>query len=362
MKQTRLQFLDFMRGIAILNVLLIHQGFTVLDSFTLAICHRICIPVFIFVTGYTIGFSHDKPYIENLIKKISYTVHLFFIYLALTYLVVDKNIPIVQIFENLLSGSYQEPKNAALWYLPFYISLYFIMWSEIKFIKLIYDLVLKRLDNLNVTFYYISLIIISVIIAYQGNAINIFEEGIFAGNPFFIKHAMMMQPFAMLGYIIHCLNDNQNILGDSTPQIFRTYKMIISIVAKFLIFIISFILFVVLSKTFGIIDIRPLLYVGLPSFYISTICALIFLYMLSKYICIGLGNFILVRYVSYCGKRSVHICAVHLLVLSFINNYLKFVPNLLNLVNDNILYKLILQTIILSLISIFISYAIEREK
>ncbi len=362
MKQTRLEFLDFMRGIAILNVLLIHQGFTVLDNFTLAICHRLCIPVFVFVTGYTVGFSQDKPYIENLIKKVSYGVHLFFVYLILTYLVVDNGIPMTQIFDNLLSGNYPEIKNAALWYLPFYISLYFVLWTEIKFIKLIYDLVLKRLNNLSTTFYYISLIIISVIVAYQGNAINIFEENIFMGNPFFVKHAFIMQPFAVLGYIMYCVGNEQKELGDNTVKISKMHKVIILSLIKFVIFLISFLLFVNLSKKYGIIDVRPMVWTSLPSFYFSTICAVIFLYMLSKYICILLGDFILVKYVAYCGKRSIHICAIHLLVLSFMTNYLKFIPNLYSLVSEMQLQKLILQTIVLSLISIFISYAIEREK
>ena len=362
MEQRRLQHIDFMRGIAIFNVVFIHLGLSTLDVSVLSICYRICIPVFIFVTGYTIGFSQNKPYISNLIKKISYMIHMLFIYQLITYLCVDRTIPMYDIFSNILSGKVQEIKNIAMWYLPFYVSLYFIIWTEVKLIKLIYDLIFDRLGKFNKLIYYVLLTIVSVIIAYQGFNLNISEGTMFASNPFYIKQAMITQVFAILGYLVFCLEKTIDDIETKidTKQIDK--YILFKTIFKIVILVISFVLFIFMSRKYGLIDILPMIWDGPISFYVSVTCALIFVYMTSKLICKVIGNFFLINFVSFCGKRSIHICALHLLVMIFIENYLKFVPHLLVLPKDKLLIELFIRTIVLMIMSIFISFAIENEK
>ena len=362
MKQTRLKHLDFMRGIAILNVLIIHQGLATLGFPAFNILYRLCIPVFVFVTGLTIVYSIDRPYIENLLKKISYMVNMTFIYLVIIYLIYDKTIPLMTIFTDLLSGKVPEDKNAAMWYFPFYIGLYFVVWSEIKFVKMMYELVLKKLCGFSKVWYYILLAIVSVVIIFVGQNLNVDLDYTSVNNPFFIKNALVMQGFAVSGHIVSCISQNTDEIKNIFKNFLPKFADLGYEITKIFILIISTILFFKLAQKYGFVDVRPLIYQSVQSFYISTMCGLISLYLLSKYICDIFNNFFVVNYICYCGRRSLHICGLHLVLIIFLQKYLVYIQTIFAMTNGHALIQLIVQSVVLSLISIFISYAIEREK
>ena len=376
-EKKRLQHLDFMKGIAIFLVIVIHLYVEKSNIFIQSLMHRICIPSFVFVTGYNFGFIEDRPYISTTLKKLSYIIQMLGIYIFLTYMCTPKIFTTFDVVRNVLTGDIVNlggAINVGIWYLPFYVSLFFIVFTMIKIAKALYDNVLLKYGKWDKITYYIILVIVSLIIGFAKDQFNT--------DFYYLNHAVIMQPFAIFGYLIYHLekyiNDkihNENETREETYNIKNGKINIANIkntisnitkkslpIIKFVIFIVSTILYVSLSRAYGLIDIFGRLWTNQIELYISCAFAIISVYLFSKYICDLISSFILVKFVSYMGKRSLHICSIHTLLFTFSQEYYNNLLRVLNVSIDKTIIRLILHATILTIISIVLSYIIEREK
>ena len=379
MQKQRVQFIDFMKGIAIFNILLIHLYASKQDVFFQSIIHRLGIPVFVFVTGYAMGYLENRPYVSTIVKKLSYILQMLFIFLLLSCLVGGKTINTISVFTDILHGEIANTGNfvnMALWYLPFYISLFLILFTMIKLLKCFYEYVLKKYGGWNILIYFIMLIFVSLAVSRIYDRSKNISFNSYEQNPFYIYNAVVMQFIAVVGYIVFhienkineiikkCLNpeNDDSIIIKKINEKNIPIQQIISVLFLIL-FIVSTHLFIHFSKKYGMIDVLPLFWSNNKELYISCILTCISIYCFSKIICNLFGNFILVRYISYMGKRSLLICCIHCILITIATTYYETLfPSVSNALKQYEILRTIFTAVILSVISVILSWTIEREK
>ncbi|MBR1453591.1 MAG: hypothetical protein IJ593_02990 [Lachnospiraceae bacterium] len=385
MQKTRLQFIDFMKGVAIFNVLVIHLYLSKEDVFFQSIMHRLCIPVFVFVTGYTMGFIEDRPYVETILKKLSYVIKLFFIFSLLTYIANNNSINIIEVFKNTLYGKVSlvgNFANAALWYFPFYISLFFVIFTTIKLTKLFYDKFLRKLGGWPQIFYYVVLVIVSICLSMSAKKLDVGAGVSVENNPFFINHALVMQFLAIVGYIVFNIEnkikkiiDEKKIINDEIISDMKVKQVVMKLnektfiitgllqVLRYLLVGVVIYYFIHFTKRYGLIDILGFLWSNNFELYLSCTFACLSLYFVSKIICDLFGNFFLFRYIAYMGKRALFICGIHAFFFKIsLDYYEKNFPEIYTMFKEDDILTAVFASIVLSVISVLLSFAIEREK
>ena len=350
----RLKYIDAIKGFSVICVVIIHiigidKGITLL-LFT----HRFAIPVFVFITGFLAALYIDKSYIEILSKRLNKMYKLYFIYMCLTYLLIFKSIPLEEIFLHIISGTINENYNLALWYAPFYISLCIVFFAIIKFSQTLSNIYGKLFENKE-AFYYIIIFIFSIILSMIGMKITIVK------NYYYIKHTLIMIPFATFGYLIKKICDysfdiinknkdtfNDRVLaktkiencgnnhtGDPYNKFIRdTYNIKIFII-KLLLLLIIFVVFIKSTFASGYIDIFYLRFQNIMLFYISTLSATLFLFLFFYILEPFIKHIFIYGILSHLGKESIHICFLHLLLYPLIGTIVNNFSFISELINNN---------------------------
>lgn len=346
--QTRQIHTDFMRGICIILVVVIHLIFAFASDISLSVMHRLCIPQYVILIGYNMNYSLDKPYAKTVLKTLSKMIYVFFVTIIITQLVFDNNkINITQAITTIYNGTASGIMNLPIWFVPFYISLFLVNYSIIKLVKVISDIIARTFSKENYYNYallFVFGIILSIIgINYNGN------------NMYYIKHALICSLFVPVGFFSYKAN---NLIDEFYNKADKKKKLIMTILLS-IVFLLSLALFIIISIFDKRIDILPLLFNTMPGFYISSILGYIVLFFISKILCQIKFISIFTNLIAYLGKRSLWICCLHqpvqVIILPLFNNLLgKLTPNSA----IDIFYKVIITMIS----AIIFSYVFEREK
>lgn len=351
----RLNYLDFIRGIAVIFVVYIHMSIDKFSIFPHGFMHRMCIPAFVFVTGYMFLFDLKDSYFKVVNKRVGIMIKYFFIYSFLSQLIKNGfQFSIIDVITNVLFGKIDTSINLALWYAPFYISLVIVAFLEIKivyYLSISISYILPKQNNENIKYLYMPLIIFSILLAVIGHNIEI------ANNFYFIKHTLIMQPFAMLGFICHNIDAYLNEINNKDKY---NRKIIFCFRGFVLIFAGLIGIFITLNSP--IVDIYPLLIYDIKLFYLSISTLLVSFLIISMLLQKLFDNIFIFNMITFVGRKSLHICFLHLLLYNQFPIFLSQFPMFSEFINNKKIFRDVFETIFLLFVSIIFSYVFDKIK
>lgn len=340
-------YIDFEKCILIINVLVIHLIFIYGDNDTLRMLHRLCIPQFAVICAYNLNFSIDKPLFKTWLKVISHILFIYFWSVLFTYLVFENKCDVKGTLNIMLSGYFHPRFNLPVWYAPYYICLWTISILIIKFVNFVSKYIGNLLNKTNY-FSYILLLIFAIVCAMVGFS----NDGV---NQYFIKQALITEPFVFLGYILFKLDD----IFDNFIKTLKIKDKIILYSFIILILIIFSIIFHDFSIIGGTVDIAPFIIEDIMNFYITSIIGGICLFVICKLICsIKILNPILSIF-SYIGQKSMYICCFHQITQYIVFEYFAV---FLNTFSGSASISLFMKVTITIITTIAMSYIFEKEK